>query len=400
MRILHTSDWHLGKMLENRTRYAEQQHFIDEIAVITEKENIDIVILSGDVFDTSNPPAMAETMFFDSIVRLAGDKERPVIVSAGNHDSPDRLMAGAGVLRPYGVFILGRPRDTIPDMDFGGYRIFSDENGAAVVDKNGERAVIAALPYVSDKRIDAIIGAAGDDRENAASYSQKIETLLDMLSAGFKEDTVNIVSAHLYTAGGEESGSERSIQLGGSYSVDAGAFPENAQYIALGHLHRPQTVPGLHRRAYYCGSPLAYSRDEAVYSKAVNVVDIKAGGSAKVEKIPLSCIKPIEVYKCGSIEEALKRCREESGRDSYVYLDIKSDRTLSMEEIRLLKSLKDDIMDIRLILDGAESAALEEREALSLKDGFVDFYKKNRQAEPDSELVELFLSVMGEGDVQ
>lgn len=400
MRILHTSDWHLGKMLENRTRYAEQQHFIDEIAEITEKENIDIVVLSGDVFDTSNPPAMAETMFFDSIVRLAGDKERPVIVSAGNHDSPDRLMAGAGVLRPYGVFILGRPRDTIPDMDFGSYRIFSDENGAAVVDKNGERAVIAALPYVSDKRIDEIIGEAGDDGENAASYSQKVKTMLDMLSADFKEDTVNIVSAHLYTVGGEESGSERSIQLGGSYCVNADAFPKDAQYIALGHLHKPQTVPGLHRRAYYCGSPLAYSRDEAVYSKAVNVVDIKAGGPAKVEKIPLSCIKPIEVYKCGSIEEALKRCKEESGRDSYVYLDIKSDRTLTMEEIRLLKSLKDDIMDIRLILDGAESAALEEREALSLKDGFVDFYKKNRQAEPDSELIELFLSVMGEEDVQ
>ena len=227
-----------------------------------------------------------------------------------------------------------------------------------------------------------------------------MSALFSSLKEHFHKDSIHLIASHLFVMDSIEDGSERSIQLGGSYSVDAGAFPENAQYIALGHLHRPQTVPGLHRRAYYCGSPLAYSRDEAVYSKAVNVVDIKAGGSAKVEKIPLSCIKPIEVYKCGSIEEALKRCREESGRDSYVYLDIKSDRTLSMEEIRLLKSLKDDIMDIRLILDGAESAALEEREALSLKDGFVDFYKKNRQAEPDSELVELFLSVMGEGDVQ
>ena len=90
MRILHTSDWHLGKSLETKTRYEEQQHFIDEISDIIDRKNIDVVILSGDVFDTSNPPAAAEAMFFNSIVRLAKDRTVPVVVIAGNHDSPDR----------------------------------------------------------------------------------------------------------------------------------------------------------------------------------------------------------------------------------------------------------------------------------------------------------------------
>ncbi len=383
-------------MLDTRTRYDEQRHFIDEIDEIADRENIDIIILSGDVYDTSNPPAAAETMFFNSIVEMAKDGKRPIIITAGNHDSPDRLMASAEILRPYGVFILGRPGDMIPETVFENLTVKTDENGAVVVGINGERAVIAALPYVSDRRINEIIGQTGEDEENAVSYSDKVRELLGKMAASFSDDTVNIVSAHLYTVGGEESGSERSIQLGGSYSVGADAFPENAQYIALGHLHRPQTVPGLGRRAYYSGSPLAYSKDEAAYAKAVNIVTVRAGETAEVEKVPLSCIKPIEILKCGSIEEAMEKCAAEGDKSSYVYLEIKSDRPLNMEEIRRIKALKDDIMDIRVILDEAETAAVEERQALSLKDSFIDFYKKNRSAEPDSELIELFLSVMGE----
>ena len=146
MRILHTSDWHLGKSLETKTRYEEQQHFIDEISDIIDRKNIDVVILSGDVFDTSNPPAAAEAMFFNSIVRLAKDRTVPVVVIAGNHDSPDRLLAGAGILRPYGVFIFGKPGDIVPEMKFDTYSISMDENGAVLIEKNGEKAVIAALP--------------------------------------------------------------------------------------------------------------------------------------------------------------------------------------------------------------------------------------------------------------
>lgn len=396
MRILHTSDWHLGKMLETRTRYDEQRHFIDEIGEIAGEENIDIILLSGDVYDTSNPPAAAEAMFFNSITSLADNGKRPVIVIAGNHDSPDRLMASAEILRPYGVFILGRPKEPIPETAFENCTVKTDENGAVVIDINGERAVIAALPYVSDRRIGEIIGQAGDDEENAVSYSDKVGELLGKMAESFSDRTVNLVSAHLYTAGGEESGSERSIQLGGSYAVGSDAFPKKAQYIALGHLHRPQTVPGLGRKAYYSGSPLAYSKDESAYAKAVNIVNVKAGETAEVEKIPLSCIKPIEILKCASIEDAMEKCEAEGERNSYLYLEIKTDRPLTMGEIRALKALKADIMDIRAILDETETAAVEEREALSLKDSFIDFYKKNRSAEPDNELVELFMSVMGE----
>lgn len=398
MRILHTSDWHLGKSLETKTRYEEQQHFIDEISDIIERKNIDVVILSGDVFDTSNPPAAAEAMFFNSIVRLAKDRTVPVVVIAGNHDSPDRLLAGAGILRPYGVFIFGKPGDIVPEMKFDTYSISTDENGAVLIEKNGEKAVIAALPYVSDKRIDEIIGRSDDEAENALSYSEKIKELLGKLSKGFSDDTVNVVTAHLYTDGGKESGSERSIQLGGSYAVAADAFPEKSQYIALGHLHRPQTVPGLNKTAYYSGSPLEYSKDEAHYAKAVNIVDIKAGEKASVEKIMLSCIKPIEVFKCGSIEEAMEVCKNESGKNSYIYLEIKTDRPLTMDEIRQIKSMKEDIMDIQAVLEGRETAPVYERETMSLRDSFIDFYKKNKSAEPADDLTELFLSIMGEAD--
>ena len=148
MRILHTSDWHLGKSLETKTRYEEQQHFIDEISDIIERKNIDVVILSGDVFDTSNPPAAAEAMFFNSIVRLAKDRTVPVVVIAGNHDSPDRLLAGAGILRPYGVFIFGKPGDIVLDT-FGG-------SGTTLIaaEKAGR---VARLVELDPKFVDVIV---------------------------------------------------------------------------------------------------------------------------------------------------------------------------------------------------------------------------------------------------
>ena len=157
-------------------------------------------------------------------------------------------------------------------------------------------------------------------------------------------------------------------------------------------------MPGLNKTAYYSGSPLEYSKDEAHYAKAVNIVDIKAGEKASVEKVMLSCIKPIEVFKCNSIEEAMEVCKNESGKNSYIYLEIKTDRPLTMDEIRRIKSMKEDIMDIQAVLEGRETAPVYERETMSLRDSFIDFYKKNKSAEPADDLTELFLSIMGEAD--
>ena len=401
MKILHTSDWHLGKTLNNITRYEEQQEFIDEIAEIAKDENVDIILISGDIYDTSNPSAMAENMFFNSAVRLAQNGKTPVMVIAGNHDSPDRLLAGADILKPYGVFISGRPFDFNINEKYNGYEITA-ENGTAVINKNGETAVIALLPYVTDRRIDEIIGKSDSEEENAESYSDKIAELLSKLSERFENDTINIVMAHLYTLGGKESGSERSIQLGGSYSVKANAFPEKAQYIALGHLHRPQTVSGTDKRAYYSGSPLPYSKEEAVYSKAVNIVEIHAGEKAEIKSVPISSSKPIEIWKMNSVAEAIDKCRENSGRSCYVYIEIKTDRVISLEEIHEMKLLKKDIMDIVPIMENDNDLVnVEEREELLLKDSFVDFYKKLKGAEPNEEITELFLSVFGEdGEVK
>ena len=397
MKILHSADWHLGKLLENRTRYDEQRHFIDEIVEIIKKENIDMVIIAGDIYDTSNPSATAETMFFDAMVKLTLERTVPIVLISGNHDSPLRLLAGSDMLKEYGVFIAaGQLQDF--DMNFGAYHICSDENGAVIIDKNGEKAVIAPLPYVSDKRINEMIHSLGDDGENSLSYSDKVKELMEKLSRGFREDTINVVVAHLFTMDGLESTSERKIQLGGSYAVDVNAFPEKADYIALGHLHKPQTVPGLDKRGFYSGSPIAYSKDESVYAKAVNIVELKKGSDMEIQKLPLSCIKPIEVYKCNSIEEAIEKCKINAGIESYVYIDIKSDRPLLMEEIRTMKSYKADILETRVLIDGQDDEEVLDIEEMTISENFIDFYKKKRGCEPDEETLETFLSIMGEGD--
>lgn len=399
MRILHTGDWHLGKNLEGHSRLDEQEAFLEDFVKIVEDNEIDLVLIAGDVYDSSNPPARAEKLFYDTLKKLSKNGERITLVIAGNHDNPERLIAAGPLAMEHGIIMVGTPKTIVDTGSYGKHEVVRSGEGFIELKINGEEAVILTVPYPSEKRLNEVLYREMDEvEERAASYGERIKTLFNGLCINYRQDTINLVVSHLFAMDSEEGGSERSIQLGGSYIVSGDCFPEEAQYIALGHVHKPQIVPGTNKRARYSGSPLHYNKKEVSYTKKCFIVDVAANSEAKVEEIILPVYKPIEVWKCESIEAALKRCELEKENSSYVYLEIETDRYIREDEIKAMKHLKADILEILPKIKGQdeEEAELERLTEQSFEDIFKAFYKKERGTEVQGEVLEVLMSLVGE----
>ena len=249
MRILHTADWHLGKNLEGLSRMDEQERFLEDCVHIVRDNNIDLVIIAGDVYDSSNPPARAEKMFYDTLKKISANGERMTLVISGNHDNPERLVAAGPLAREHGIVMVGTPKSIVEVGEYGRNKVLNSGEGFIELDITGEKSVILTVPYPSEKRLNEVLYGAMDETEDRIkSYSDRIKLLFDSLKGNFKEDTINLVVSHLFATGAENTGSERNIELGGSFIVDKECFPKEAQYIALGHIHKPMILPGTNKR--------------------------------------------------------------------------------------------------------------------------------------------------------
>lgn len=403
MRILHTADWHLGKNLEGVSRMDEQELFLKDFIEIVNKQNIDLVIIAGDVYDTSNPPARAENMFYMALKELSNNGERMTLVISGNHDNPDRLVAARPLASEHGIVMVAMPKSVTEVGRYGKNSIVDAGEGYIEVDIKGEHAVILTVPYPSEKRLNEVLySSISEENENLESYSERIKRLFTNLSSNFRDDTINIVVSHLFTTGAEEAGSERSIQLGGSFIVDSSCFPEKAQYVALGHIHKAFVVPGTNKKARYSGSPLHYSKKEINSEKSCSIIDVKAKKDAVITMQKFKVYKPIEIWKCTSIEDAINKCKDNSERNCWVYLEVSTDRYITEEEIKKMKSLKKDLLEIIPVITNVESETsnLSNLMDKSFKDIFKEFYLKTRKVDAQDEVVELLLSIVEGGDVE
>lgn len=398
MRILHTGDWHLGKNLEGASRMDEQELFLNDFVDIVEKNKVDLVIIAGDVYDNSNPPARAEKMFYDTLKKLSKNGERLILVIAGNHDNPERLVAAGPLAMEHGIIMSGTPKTVIQCGEYGQHKVINSGEGFIEVEINNERAVILTVSYPSEKRLNEVLyGEMDSDEDRVKTYGERIKSLFDSLEKNYRSDTINLVVSHLFAMGSEEGGSERSIQLGGSYIVNGSCFPKEAQYIALGHVHKPQIVPGTNKKARYSGSPLHYNKKEINIKKKCFIIDVKANEECVVNEIELKIYKPIEIWKCESISDAIDKCEENKDRNCWVYLEVKCDRYIREDEIKKMKGIKKDILEIipKLQSDEENESAVTIQEK-SFEEIFREFYKKERNIEADDEVVNLLLKLVSE----
>jgi len=408
MRILHTADWHFGRALEGRDRRFEQTAFIDELCQIVEEKNIDLVLIAGDVYDSVNPPAWAEELFYDALERLAAEGKRGVVVIAGNHDQPERVRAAAPLAYKHGIVLLGLPKET-PFVGSDGAddteRVRIIEAGPSWLElalpDTPHHAVIIALPYPSESRLKELISESFTQEEMQQAYSERIGKLLAEYGQKFRTDTVNLVTSHLFVMGGMETESERPIQIGGALTVSPSAFPKNAHYVALGHLHRLQKLSDA-PLIRYSGSPLAYSFSEAGQSKAVVIVEAIPGQPVLEEIVYLTSGRPLARWKAtegiAQVEQWLAEGRDAG---SWIDLELHVKEAIDPAEFQRLRKLSDDFIKIQRVL--VQEGKQDEREQPETKKEelrpdqlFRRFFERKRGVSPDEKVVELFARLMAQ----
>jgi exonuclease SbcD len=276
VKFLHTADWHVGKTLKGRDRLDEQKAVLAEIAAIAEAESVDAVLVAGDVYESSAPSAPAQQAVVRTLLRMrrAGAE---VIVIAGNHDHAPTFEAYRPLMGVAGITIAGSVR--APDR--GGVVRFAARSDGADVQ-------VAIMPFLSQRwAVRAAEIVANTPSENVRAYDEQIRQVTGSLTGSFGADTVNLVMSHITCVGGSFGGGERPAQSIFEYSVPAGIFPVSSHYVALGHLHRRQTLPA-HAPVHYSGSPLAVDFGEQENKSVVCLVSATPGTPARVTDIPVT----------------------------------------------------------------------------------------------------------------
>jgi DNA repair protein SbcD/Mre11 len=322
VKFLHTSDWHVGKNLRGRSRIDEQRAVLGEIVDITRREQPDAVLIAGDLYDSSVPSADAQSLVVRTLLALR-DTGAEVLVIAGNHDHPKTFDAYRPLMAAVGINMLG---SFLPPTG-GGVTTFHARS-------TGEKANVALLPFLSQRYVvraaDLIDATAAD---NAASYDQRVRDIVNALATAFTDDAVNVVMSHLTVVGGFLGGGERSAQTIFEYYVNANAFPPETHYVALGHLHRRQTMPAP-CPVVYCGAPLAVDFGEQDNTPVVCMVRATSSTPAEVTDVPITTGRRLRTVH-GTVTEILNQAHT-FGND---YL-----RVVLREPSRA--GIKDEITDI------------------------------------------------------
>ncbi|WP_353941135.1 exonuclease SbcCD subunit D [Streptomyces sp. HUAS MG91] len=281
MRLLHTSDWHLGRAFHRVNMLGAQAAFIGHLVDTVREREVDAVVVSGDVYDRAVPPLAAVELYDDVLHRLA-DLGVPTVMISGNHDSARRLGVGAGLIGRAGIHL----------------RTEAARCGEAVVlaDDHGDVAFYG-LPYLEPALVkdEFAVEKAGHEQVLAAAMERVRADLADR-PAG----TRSVVLAHAFVTGGAPSDSERDITVGGVAAVPAGVF-DGVDYVALGHLHGSQVIS---ERVRYSGSPLPYSFSEADHRKSMWLIDLAADGAVSAERLDCPVPRPLARIR-GDLEELL-----------------------------------------------------------------------------------------------
>jgi len=348
MKILHTSDWHLGRSLYGRKRYDEFATFLDWLAQTIKNEEIDALLVAGDVFNTCTPSNRAQELYYRFLCRVSSSCCRHVVVIAGNHDSPSFLNAPKELLRALNVYVVGSTTEALEDE-------------VIVLQKNEQpEAIVCAVPYLRDKDIRTVESGETIDDKNAKLIEGLKKHYADVCGIAKQKQTefkkagytdVPIVAlGHLFTAGGKtvDGDGVRELYVGSLAHVGEEVFPSSINYLALGHLHVPQAV-GSSEHIRYCGSPIPMGYGEATQEKKVVLIDFNST-SPNIQEVPVPCFQQL-IRIVGSLDDIHAKLEELKKEESRAWLEIEytgSDIIANLRDM-LNEVLAESTMEIRRI---------------------------------------------------
>lgn len=327
MKILHTADWHLGHRLHERSQYEEQKMFLDWIENYIIDNNIDVLLVSGDIYDSGSPSSQSTKLYYDFLRNIIRTSCKHIVITGGNHDSPDALNAPKELLNAFDIKVIGKATKNI-------------ENEVFKLAVNDEEVIISAVPYLRDQDIRRAVEGETFD-EITDRYKQALINHYDKSAQYCKQIKTDkspvIAMGHLFAIGGSVSESEQQIYVGTLGHIGADDFPETFDYIALGHLHRPQIV-GKKEHIRYSGSPNILSFSEIGYDKKILILTTEGDKLARIEE---AVIPPFRVVL--RVSGTLKDCIEQLNNiqsNAYqltpwvdVVLDNESNNTIGFEDI-------------------------------------------------------------------
>ncbi len=399
MKFLHTGDWHLGKRLERFERVEEQQAVLEEICQIADAESVDLILISGDLFDTFNPPNQAIEDFYLTVRRLSQGGKRAVIAIAGNHDSPQRIEAPDPLARANGIVFAGYPdSQPVPFTLETGLRLTTSAPGFAELQLPGVPFPVRLLltPYANETRLRK---ALGSESQVAGVLKTHWQTLAD---THCDEKGVNLLVTHLYMMpeGGEapeEPEDERPIRVGNASAIFTNCIPPQIQYAALGHLHRYQNMSGGPCPVVYPSSILGYSFSEAGQQKYVVIGEVKPGKPVTFDRKPLTAGFPLVRKTFDQVDAAVEWLNQ--NQECFVELTIRTDsyidgqdrRRMVLAHPRILGPIPEFTGEHPGATEGAGIDLNKSREEL-----FKSYFKDREGVDPSQEIINLLKEIMGE----
>lgn len=403
LKILHTADWHLGKKLDFFSRIEEQKQVLNEICEIADNQDVDVVIIAGDLFDTFNPPVEAIDLFYSTLKRLSENGQRPVIAIAGNHDSPDRIDVPNPLAIECGIIFIGYPNAIVnPIAIENGFSITRTDAGFFEIQlpKFDFPLRIIATPYANEMRLKQYLGS--ENREDQLNAVLK-ETWTSLADQYCDEQGVNILTSHLYMLkrGGvvlEEPDGEKPIMVGNAEVIYTDCIPPQIQYTALGHLHRYQNINSKEKPVVYSSSPLCYSFSEAGQHKKVAIIEALPNSEVLYTDIALKTGRALHRVRFSNIEDTVEWLLDNP--NTLVELTLESDTFIKTEDLKLIHSSHDGIIHIIPIIkktdeDGNPLNQGRVNLDQDINGLFSDYFKsKNKLQEPNEDLLALFQELL------
>ena len=377
MKFLHTSDWHVGRTIRNRSRLDEHRAVFAEIVDIAKREQVDAVLVTGDVFHERRPPLAAEQLVAQTLAQLARENIVSVVIP-GNHDDAARLRT----LKPLGDLLQAYMVTDLSDDPAGLIVAIPQRTG-------GERALVGCLPYLHPHHVlNVAEGSNKSEDKRLSIYQDKVKDYLRALTEKMERtdsNAVSIVLAHAHIAGTEFGGGEWRSSV---FPVDPGILPSQVHYVALGHMHQPQEVSGTRARTRYAGSILQMDFGERGQQKSVCLVEAHPGKPAEISLIELTAGKAL-LRRTGTAPDVLSQADEFTNAWVEVVLKPEGQTSELIERIRALPGVVSLRFEDAQARDAGSGAVQnpKERPAAEL---FTDYYKSKRNAEPEPQLVALF----------